>query len=53
MKADSRVIVDVTNTHYDVVKQVIVEDMQWKIVTEDDEEEEDDFDIFWSDLPVS
>jgi hypothetical protein len=51
MKSDYKIIVDVTNTQYDVIKQVITEDMKWKTMTEDNEES-DDFDIYWSDLPM-
>jgi hypothetical protein len=50
MESESLVTVDVTHTHYDVIKEVITDDLGWDYIEHDPEEE---FDILWSDLPIS
>ena len=47
---DEEIVINLANTHYEVIKHVVEEDMEWKISTDANDE---NFDIWWSDLPIS
>lgn len=44
---DENVIIDISQTQYEIVAVVAVEDMGWEIA------EEDDFDLVWMDTGVT
>lgn len=47
---DDNIVINLANTHYEVIKKVVTQDMQWEFYQD---AYDDNFDIWWSDMPFS